>query len=469
MDFTTKQHLRSIATLSGVLAVLTIGVSLQVPAISGTALLQHQAWSANLGTNRTYKKVATSTLSAEERVAVRLQNRLRKHGNRVTPSLSNVVEAVKQRQRILGKHIDVYFDTESDDAGEAWSVSAQRYPLWITPRFGASEASFSINEKRIAQTIETDNVITVAPPTHAVLRSVALREDENSVSRVTIDGVAKPGYMPDVDYISTAIAKTFETDLAEVTVPLNKEPGRIINMTGLELGDLSLWAEGKSNFKGSTSARQANVRKALDEHVNNTIVMPGETFSFNSTLGGSVSQANGWHMAKVIYNGGDLEYAPGGGICQASTTVYRAAVLAGFPVLKRKAHSLYVSYYKEGGVGIDATIYPGTQDLSFVNDSAHPIIIQAYHDGYDARVAIYGTPDTRTVELSGPYFTATAPADMQIATNQIVWLQKVFYPNGEERDTTISSKYKTMPQSLAREFPPEETVHASAPLARLTD
>lgn len=468
MDSTTKLHLRSIATLSSVLAILTIGVTSQ-PAIDRSVSLEHQSWSANLGSNRTFKQqtrgAAKQHTTPQERIAERLQNRLRKRGNRIAPPMNKVISAVKQRQQLLGRHFEVAFDAGDETTDDTWTVSAQRYPLWVQPTFTVTDASFSINPQAIEYTIESENVITAEPPSHAVLRSVELSDSDDTASKVVIEGIAKDGYMPDVAYVSQAIAKTFSTDLEHITVPLNKEPGRLINMTGLDLGDLTLWASGLSNFKGSTSARQANVRKALDQHVNNTIVMPGQAFSFNSTLGGRVTQGNGWHMAKVIYNGGDLEYAPGGGICQASTTVYRAAVNAGFPVVERKAHSLYVSYYKEGGVGIDATIYPGTQDLVFMNDSAQPIIIQAYHDGYDAQVNIFGTPDNRTVELTGPYFTATAPEGMYVATNQIVWLQKVSYADGQHRETTISSKYKTMPQSLAREYAPEEKVHAAAPLA----
>jgi vancomycin resistance protein YoaR len=89
---------------------------------------------------------------------------------------------------------------------------------------------------------------------------------------------------------------------------------------------------GRSNFKGSGAGRKSNVRKALNERVNNIFVPAGAVFSFNDTLG-TVSTGNGWQMALTIFDGVDLRPAPGGGICQASTTVYRAALAAGFPIM----------------------------------------------------------------------------------------------------------------------------------------
>ncbi|KKW38159.1 MAG: VanW family protein [Candidatus Peribacteria bacterium GW2011_GWB1_54_5] len=162
-------------------------------------------------------------------------------------------------------------------------------------------------------------------------------------------------------------------------------------------------------------------------------------------------------MAQVIFEGDQLKPAPGGGICQASTTVYRAIVNAGFPVVERRAHSLYVSYYKKYGVGIDATIFPGTQDLTFLNDTEQPLLIQAYDDGYEAVVNFYGTPDGRTVELQGPYFSTNAPEgmlinDRQVMKNEIVWIQRVNYADGSVKENLILSRYKELPAYVRNEY-----------------
>ena len=464
----SREHLfKSIATLTAVLGVVFIGQ--QTADAKNTELTgATSVWHARLsGAMLSDKTISVKSYSPQERIALRLQNRLRTKGMKSSPPLSKLTEAVKQRQNLLQKQLRVTFMTEEDADQHVWDVSAQRYPLWIKPDFSLTNASFSLDASVIAETMHSESVLAVDVPTHAVLKRVDWNEpgDTKSVSRAEVEGYAKPGYLPDVASASEEIAKAFIAETDTVSIPLEKIDGRIINMTGEDLGDLVLWATGKSDYTGSTYARTKNVQKALSEHVNNTIVRPGENFAFNSTLDGLVSQGNGWHMAKVIYNGGDLEYAPGGGICQASTTVYRAAVNAGFPVVKRRSHSLYVSYYEKHGVGIDATIYPGSQDLVFTNDTDSPLLIQSYNDGTEAYVNIFGSPDGRTVELNGPYFASNAPEGTDISSREILWEQRVTYPSGAQVDTEIFSRYKILPQYIVQKYEPTQIVHASAPVA----
>jgi vancomycin resistance protein YoaR len=169
--------------------------------------------------------------------------------------------------------------------------------------------------------------------------------------------------------------------------------------------------------------------------------------------------------------------APGGGICQASTTTYRAILNAGLPVIQRRSHSLYVTYYKEYGVGIDATIFPGSQDLTFINDTGNYLLIQAYTDGNEAYVNIYGTPDGRKVAMDGPFFSTNAPSDLiinnrSIRGNEIAWKHYVLYSNGELKTDTIVSAYKSLPsyvkQSETAVINSFDILHAAAPNESLT-
>ena len=321
----SREHLlKSIATLTAVLGIVCIG---QHSGDVSRAQLTGETsiWQARLTSRTLFKKtVSPQTYSPQERVALRLQNRLRTQGTKSAPPLSQLKKAVTQRQKLLQKQLRVSFATDDNAEHEVWDVSAQRYPLWIKPSFSLTAASFSIDTTAIHNTLNTQNILSLDVPTFATLKNVQWNDpsDSNSISRVEVEGYAKSGYLPDYASASEDIAKAFSSEGDIVSIPLQKIDGRIINNTGEDLGDLVLWATGKSDYAGSTYSRTKNVQKALNEHVNNTIVRPGEDFSFNSTLNGPVSQGNGWYMAKVIYNGGDLEYAPGGGICQASTTVY---------------------------------------------------------------------------------------------------------------------------------------------------
>lgn len=476
MNKNTKKTFCSIAALCGLaLLILLAGPSNQQKAMHRSAKevqSYSSAWSQpSIGvdhsetilTKRNYIK------DPNKRIATRIQRRLESDPNRTVPSIKKLTAAVKQRKQLLRSQVTVTFGTEETEQYATWETSTQKYPHWVKPTFTVREASFTINEDAVAKTFEEEGLLATLPkPERAYLHSVAWSEDEDAASRVEIEGTAREGYEPDIRDISKQVASALQRNANVLQIAIQKIPAHIINESGEKLGDLELWTTGLSDYTGSSYARKKNVRKALNEHVHNTIVAPGKTFSFNSTLGGPVSLGNGWSLAKVIFNGGDLKPAAGGGICQASTTVFRAVVQAGFPVVERRAHSLYVTYYKEHGVGIDATIYPGSQDLVFLNDSDSPLVIQAYHDGDEARVNLFGSPDGRTVKLAGPYFASNAPEGFtfkgrRISNKEIVWKQEVQYPNGTQKTYEIGSRYKQLPRYVAAEFTEPETVlHAAA-------
>ena len=358
MELHTKRHLRSIAILSGVLAMVSTASLYESGGMKAGISSMQSAWKASIGSSWTFSSLMQKRYpdQPEYRIAQRLQARLRSRGDRAAPEISVLAAAVRTRQDLLSKHIDITFSTDEHPEYTTWSVSAQRYPLWIQPVISLEQATFVMDPEQIARTLEEEQILNLEPPVHAVMRSVTWNERDKDASKGEIEGLAASGYLPDSERISKLVAEGFSGDRDAIGIEIPKEQGRIINLTGEHMGELALWATGRSNYRGSTTARRFNVQKALNEHVHNTVVRPGEMFSFNSTLDGPVSLANGWRMAKVIFNGGDLEPAPGGGICQASTTVFRATVNAGFPVVERRAHSLYVRYYKKHGVGIDATI-----------------------------------------------------------------------------------------------------------------
>src|SRR5581483_10285430 len=95
----------------------------------------------------------------------------------------------------------------------------------------------------------------------------------------------------------------------------------------------------------------------------------------------------------------------GGGICQVSTTLFRAILSAGLPIVERHAHAYGVHYYEEDSEpGIDATVYTPTVDLKFKNDTGHYLLIQSTVDLEQLRLTynIYGTKDDRQVTLTTP-------------------------------------------------------------------
>ena len=180
------------------------------------------------------------------------------------------------------------------------------------------------------------------------------------------------------------------------------------------------------------------------------LIAPGETFSFNSALGDVVETYTGWKESLGIFNGDELKPTAGGGICQVSTTTYRAAIQAGLPIKDQRNHSMYIKYYKEHGEGLDATVYVGSQDLTFTNNTPGYLFINAYSKGNEAYVDIYGTDDGREVALEGPYRKKDAPEDVvhpegerwALGWQSIAWRQRIKNAKGKEEQVNyIVSHY----------------------------
>jgi vancomycin resistance protein YoaR len=142
--------------------------------------------------------------------------------------------------------------------------------------------------------------------------------------------------------------------------------------------------------------------------VDNKLIAPGTTFSFNGTTG-ERSADKGFLEAPVIVNG-ELQTGLGGGVCQVSTTVFNAAYEAGLRITARTNHSLYISHYP---LGRDATVNYPNIDLKFVNDTGHWLLLRTFVGPTSLRVALYGTPQHRRVETIGAPLRVVAPPPVQ--------------------------------------------------------
>ena len=414
-------------------------------------------FSASIGSPLAFAGLERASLypnTLDYRIARRLKKRLRAH-SMPSPNIHTLAEATRKRQEMLSHHVDVHLQTDDGEDYDTWIVSLQRYPTWIRPHFSYNKAEFTVEEELIASHLNEHSPEQITPPTDVRVLGFS---QSGSVERTITTGIALPGYELDVDSVAPALKQALDAKQKELTASITYRGGRIDFERDGQHMELELLSTGRTNFKGSTYARMSNVRKALREHVRNVLVEPGAIFSFNETLDAPVTLGKGWRTALVIFNGDELKPAAGGGICQVSTTTFRAILNGGFPVIDRRSHSLFVTYYKKYGVGIDATIYPGSQDLTFLNDTSSPLIIQAYDtEDYDAIVTIYGVPDGRTVEMEGPFFASTAPSDLkvkgrQIYGNEIVWRQHLYYRDGRKKENLIVSRYRSIPSSLASEY-----------------
>jgi vancomycin resistance protein YoaR len=318
-------------------------------------------------------------------------------------------------------------------------------------QFSIPQSWFSIYKKEILYSEpEIQNYLTqnVSPEVFVESRNAVIKKlPTKGKRRADVEGVARDGLELDVLETVRRIVHGFEASDFQIEVALNVTMGEVVNETEYELGDMSLLGLGRSDFKGSPYGRDFNIRKGLDEKFNNILLAPGEEFSYNSYLG-PVTYSEGWKDSLAIFGGEELRPVPGGGLCQVSTTVYRAALKAGFNITEKHNHSLYVHYYKRFGDGLDSTIYPGSKDLRFVNDTGHHVLIQSYHDGTEGLTAIYGVNDGRSVKLIGPIYPGKVPEEFRgeifPTRNQIVWKYLLTRKDGSRDEKLLVSTYRTL-------------------------
>lgn len=140
-----------------------------------------------------------------------------------------------------------------------------------------------------------------------------------------------------------------------------------------------------TSYASSTPERKHNVALALSR-INGTVLQDGETFSFNGIVG-KRTEANGFKPAKIIV-GGQYTEGIGGGVCQASTTVYNAALRAGLKITKVCRHSLVPTYVDPS---FDAMVNGSWSDLCFENDTGGPVFIRTFSDSTNVKAEIYSS------------------------------------------------------------------------------
>ena len=146
------------------------------------------------------------------------------------------------------------------------------------------------------------------------------------------------------------------------------------NWTMVRLWNRDYCNEVRTSLSGSSDNRISNVKKAC-ELLDGLVLIPGQTLSFNDTLG-ERTEANGWKPA-TAYANGEVRQEYGGGICQVSSTLYNAALYANLEIVERACHQFQVGYLPWG---MDATVSWGWPDFKFRNDAEYPVKIHAWVD-----------------------------------------------------------------------------------------
>ncbi len=142
----------------------------------------------------------------------------------------------------------------------------------------------------------------------------------------------------------------------------------------------------ETDYNKSGENRKHNIETAL-KAFNGLVLEPNKEYSFNQTTGRRTEE-KGYREANIIVNNEYVE-GFGGGVCQVSTTLYNALLLADVNVLESHPHSLESSYVQ---AGFDAMVNYGSSDLKFVNNKNYPLYIRTYHKNGKIGVEVYGKP-----------------------------------------------------------------------------
>jgi vancomycin resistance protein YoaR len=257
-----------------------------------------------------------------------------------------------------------------------------------------------------------------------------------------------------------AIAKLTEAVLdpasADVALVAAANPPKIIAASLPDPKTFVLLSSATTSYGGSPRARLINV-SAASRHLDGYIVGVGEEFNFNQAIG-DISLANGYATALVIANGRTTD-GVGGGVCQVSTTAFRALYKAGLPIIERNPHAYRVHWY-DPIIGFDAAVYQPSVNMRMQNDTGGPILVRSATRGASLTVQLYGPPNNRQVTISRPRILARMPAPPTLtqyvsylpagARKQVDWsadgyritLGRTVREAGTSRSDTLFTYYK---------------------------
>jgi vancomycin resistance protein YoaR len=314
-----------------------------------------------------------------------------------------------------------------------------------------SQEPLQLDHARLQSVIEAwAQQIDIAP------RDARLRFDRNSGS-VSIVQTSLPGRRLEIGATLQAIEEALAQGKNSAPLVVNKVPPVVDHNRIPEMGIRELVAAGTTYFAGSSAARVRNIEVAAEKFTG-VVIPPNGIFSFNKLIE-DVSAANGFEDSLIIW-GDRTAIGIGGGVCQVSTTIFRAAYNAGLPIVERYNHGYIVDWY--GEPGLDATIFTPTVDFRFRNDTGAYLLIEPVVNAGAGTMTfnLYGTKSERQVTVGKPVISNVKPPPEAVYTvdptlapgqrKQVEWAKegmdvvvtRTIVENGQTRTDTITSRYQ---------------------------
>jgi vancomycin resistance protein YoaR len=268
-----------------------------------------------------------------------------------------------------------------------------------------------------------------------------------------------------------------EHDIPLTVVTANPAVGS--DATAASLGITSLVSSQTSYFRGSSGSRLQNI-KAAAAKFHGLLIPPNTTFSMGTAMG-DISLENGYAEALIIYNGQSIT-GVGGGVCQVSTTLFRTAYRAGYPIVERHEHAYRVYYYEQTRTGtdpnlagLDATVYFPLVDLKFTNDRPYWLLMETYFNASNDSLTwkFYSGDDGRTVDIQNhglenivpvppPAFEENpalsagelSPFDWWVTDGADITVTRTITRNGQQLYPTDTTRTHYVPHGMVCQYGP---------------
>jgi len=386
------------------------------------------------------------------------------------PAVMSVDAAIAEARVLLGKSLVLV--AAGNDGTQRFAIDPATLRSWLTllpvpGQDGEVGLKVSLDEDQVRAFVQQAAKQLNRPAFDATL------DFDASTNQVVVLQPSQTGQSLDVEVSVEAIRAAVLPDPAQpsraggsaalgatqvITAPLTIVHPKVDSNKIAEMGIIEQVSEGTTYFKGSARERVQNIVNAAGKF-KGTVIPPGEEFSFYKAVG-DVSAANGF-VDSLIIRGDRTETGVGGGVCQVSTTVFRAAFWGGFPIVERYPHSYVVSWY--GEPGYDASIFTPSADFRFLNDTGHYLLVKPEVDTKQGRITfhIYGTKPERVVEAEKSVITnkqaAPKPLYQEDASlppgkiKQVDWAKDgmdvmvkrvIKYADGRVKENKFVSKYR---------------------------
>ena len=321
------------------------------------------------------------------------------------PSVADVSEAKARLEAIVAAPMTLVPDASAPGNVGPWKLSRENLAsMAVIRRVDGNRVDVSLDEARLRAFLAP-----VAPQVERPAVDARFVFDDE-LHEIKVISPSVSGLALNIPATIARIRQQVMTDNRQVTLVItNTQAPYHEGMTARELSITELVSQGVTYFLGSAATRVKNIATAAGKF-HGVIVGPGETFSFDEYLG-DVSLDQGYAEALIIFNGRTIK-GVGGGVCQVSTTAFRAAYQAGFPIVERWPHAYRVSWYEKGfGPGLDATVFAPEVDFKFKNDTPYHLLIETYTSPTNGTLTFkfYSTKDGRTVKIVLPVVAKIMP------------------------------------------------------------